>query len=272
MLSLLKNEVPTSYFVLGAKVTPMTRDELLDLLERQVKYRCKSVLASLNLHALSVSSSDEIFRYLHSLQCTYVHIDGMWTVALCRLAGLDVRRDHRVGVLDFIWPLMQKANLQRWRVYYVGSEPNVLYRGLRAIREREPGIQIRGHSGYFDCRQDSADNAALMREIAEYRPHIILVGMGMGIQERWIAENLQSLPNVPICTVGATMEYLVGSAPTPPMWVRNWGLAWFQRLVGNPRRFWRRYLVEPLALIPVVARAFFRRQRVEVQRWDPSRM
>jgi N-acetylglucosaminyldiphosphoundecaprenol N-acetyl-beta-D-mannosaminyltransferase len=245
---------------------------LIEFLERQVTYKCKCILASLNMHALSVFLNDETFRRVHLLQSTYVHIDGMPIVLLCRLAGLDVRRDHKVGCLDFIWPLVQKANLQGWRVYYVGSEPDVLYAGLRAIAAREPGIQISGHTGYFDHRQESGDNVALVREIAEYRPDIILVGMGMGIQERWIAENLQSLPDVPICTVGALMEYLAGSAPTPPIWVRNWGIAWFHRLAGNPRRFWHRYLVEPLALVPLFARACFRRQMPEVQRGRPTRM
>jgi N-acetylglucosaminyldiphosphoundecaprenol N-acetyl-beta-D-mannosaminyltransferase len=250
----------------------MTSDDVIDFLGRQVARKRKCVLAGLNMHGLKVALNDEVLQRLHRLRCTYVPIDGMWTVVLCRLAGLGVRRQHRVGALDFIWPLLQKASLQGWRVYYVGSQANVLHGGLRAIAAREPGTQIRGHTGHFDHNRGSGDNVALLREIAEYRPDILLVGMGTGLQERWIAENLQSLPDVPICTVGATMEYLAGSARTPPVWVRNWGIAGLQRLVGNPRRFWHRYLVEPLALIPIVTRAFFRRQMVEVQRRDPSHM
>lgn len=272
MLSLLRSESPASYLVFGTKVTPMTTEDLIEFLERQVSCRRKCILAGLNMHALSVSLSDEVFRRVYLLRCAHVYIDGMPIVLLCRLAGLDVRRHHRITSLDFIWPLSRKANLHGWRVYYVGSEPDVLYGGLRAIAAREPGIQMCGHTGFFDHRPDSADNVALLREIAEYRPDVLFVGMGMGMQERWIAENLQSLPDVPIFPVGALMEYLAGSVGTPPRWMGNWGMEWCYRLAGDPRRFWRRYLVEPLTLAPVLARAFFRRQTPEVLREDPSPM
>jgi N-acetylglucosaminyldiphosphoundecaprenol N-acetyl-beta-D-mannosaminyltransferase len=257
MLSLSSDgDAPRSYVIFGAKVTPMTLDELVDLLERQVDYRRKCVLAYLNLHALSVAQHDSAFRQLHMAKRTYVHIDGMPIVLLCRLAGLNVRRRHRVECLDFVWPLMRKANSHQWRVYYVGAERNVLARGLSAIEAREPGIQIEGHSGYFDHRRTSDDNARLLRQIAEYGPDIILVGMGAGIQERWISENLDLLPDVPICAVGALIEYLAGVVGVPPRWMGRWGLEWAYRFCGSPSRFWRRYLVEPLKLVPVLYRLY----------------
>lgn len=257
MLSLSSNsDAPSSYVIFGAKVTPMTLDELICFLERQVDCKQKCVLASLNMHALSVAQDDSVFRQLHMMQRTYVHIDGMPIVLLCRLAGLNVQRRHRVACLDFIWPLMHRANSCNWRVYYIGAEPSILLRGLSAIVAREAGIQIAGHTGYFDQRRASDDNTSLLRQIAEYRPNIILVGMGMGKQERWIADNLESLPDVPICTVGALIEYLAGFAGVAPRWMGSWGLEWAYRLCGNPRRFWHRYLVEPLRLMPVFYRLY----------------
>lgn len=251
MLSLRSNGiVPRSYAVLGSKVTPMTRDELVDFLEHQVLGKRKCVLASLNMHALSVALDDSVFRQLHMMQDTYVHIDGMPIVLLCRLAGLAVQRRHRVACLDFVWPLMRKANLRGWRVYYIGAEPTVLRQGLNAIASREEGIQIAGHTGYFDQSVGSGDNDGLLNEIADYKPDIILVGMGMGKQERWIVDNFASLPDVPICTVGALIEYLAGFAGVAPRWMGSWGIEWFYRLCGNPRRFWRRYLLEPFRLMP----------------------
>jgi N-acetylglucosaminyldiphosphoundecaprenol N-acetyl-beta-D-mannosaminyltransferase len=261
MLSLSSNgDAPRSYVIFGTKVTPMTLDELICFLERQVDDRRKCVLASLNLHALSVAQDDGVFRQLHMVQRTYVHIDGMPIVLLCRLAGLDVQRCHRVACLDFIWPLLRKANSRNWRVYYIGAPPTILLRGLRAVVAREAGIRIAGHDGYFDHRKKSEDNAFLLREIAEYQPDIILVGMGMGTQERWIAENLESLPDVPICTVGALIEYLAGAAAVAPRWMGSWGLEWAYRLCGNPRRFWHRYLVEPLRLTPALYRLYIKGQ------------
>ncbi len=268
MLSLASGgDAPRSYVIFGAKVTPMTVDDLIGFLEHQVDLNRKCVLASLNMHALSVALDDNTFKELHMMQRTYVHIDGMPIVLLCRLAGLDVQRRHRVACLDFIWPLMHKANLRSWRVYYIGAEPNILIHGLAAITAREEGIQIAGHSGYFDQSRKSNDNVSLLRQIEEYRPNIILVGMGMGKQERWIAENLESLPDVPICTVGALIEYLAGFAGVPPRWMGKYGIEWCYRLCGNPRRFWHRYLVEPLRLMPLFYQLYVsgRGQALDIQ-------
>jgi N-acetylglucosaminyldiphosphoundecaprenol N-acetyl-beta-D-mannosaminyltransferase len=105
---------------------------------------------------------------------------------------------------------------------------------------------------------------AVVQDIVDYRPQVLLVGMGMGIQERWILQNLDILSPTSVCTVGACMEYIAGAAATPPRWMGQAGLEWLFRLTENPGRFWYRYLVEPwfvLAYIlwycslPEVARA-----------------
>lgn len=252
------NSAPRSYSAFRTKITPMTGAELLALLEQKIERREKCVLASLNMHALRIACEDPVFRGLHMMPETYVHIDGMPIVLLCRLAGLSVQREHRVACLDFIWPLLRSVNTRGWRAYYIGAERQVLLDGLKEIRTREEGIEIAGHSGYFDHSTGSNENNALLNEIAEFEPNIIFVGMGMGKQERWIYENLHALPNVPICTVGALIEYLAGSASIAPRWMGRWGIEWCYRLTSNPARFWHRYLVEPFTLIPLFYRLYYK--------------
>jgi N-acetylglucosaminyldiphosphoundecaprenol N-acetyl-beta-D-mannosaminyltransferase len=253
-------DLPRSYVVFGAKVTPMRVRDLIALLEDQIKRKQRCVLAPLNLHALKVASEDAVVRQFYMMPTTYVHIDGMPIVLLCNLVGLRVQRDYRVTCLDYIWPLMRTVKAHGWRSYYVGAEHDVLLNGLKAIKERELGIQIAGHDGFFDQAHDSNDNRALLEEIAEFNPDILLVGMGNGKQERWILENLHSLPNVPICTVGALIEYLAGAAGVPPRWMGRWGIEWCYRLADNPARFWHRYLVEPFTLIPFFYRHYVKGQ------------
>lgn len=256
----VSNSTPRSYSAFSMKVTPTTRAELIAFLEHQIERKEKCVLASLNMHALRVAFEDPVFRRLHMMPETYVHIDGMPIVLLCRLIGLPVQREHRVACLDYIWPLLRSVNAHGWRVYYIGAERDVLHDGLKAIRERESGIHIAGHSGYFDHSSGSNDNGTLLNEIAEFKPDIIFVGIGMGKQERWISENLHALPEVPICTVGALIEYLAGAAGTPPRWMGRWGIEWCYRLASNPARFWHRYLVEPFTLIRFFYRLYYRGQ------------
>ncbi len=170
-------------------------------------------------------------------------------VLLCRLSGIPARRDHRVTWVDFVWPLLSTACDRDWRVFYLGGRPEVVVDGLATIRARLPALRIDGRSGFFDDAPGSGDNAAVVDAIERFEPDLLLVGMGMPRQERWILRN-RSLLGVPaILACGACMEYIAGAVRTPPRWAGRWGLEWLFRLLEDPRRFAFRYIVEPWLIV-----------------------
>jgi N-acetylglucosaminyldiphosphoundecaprenol N-acetyl-beta-D-mannosaminyltransferase len=185
---------------------------------------------------------------LHRATTTYVVIDGMPLVLLCRLAGIRATRQHRVTNLDLIWPLFSLAEKMAWRVYYLGSSEEVIARGIRTIRTRLPRLKIRVHHGFvgIDC-------ADVIADITRFRADLLMVGMGMGLQERWIYRNMAGIAPTIVMPVGALMEYVAGTVRTPPRWMGRFGVEWLFRLVENPRRFWRRYLIEPWLVAWTVA-------------------
>jgi N-acetylglucosaminyldiphosphoundecaprenol N-acetyl-beta-D-mannosaminyltransferase len=231
-----------SYDLYGTKITPMTEDELLELIASHVDSKEPCVVASQNVHGLHVRLWDAAFRKLHSLSKTYVHIDGMPIVALCRLSGINASRKHRVGITHFIWPLLTHAADEGWRVFYVGSTKSVLDAGEANIRRRLPHIKLKTHHGYF---HDPQESAAAAREIVAFGSQLVLVGMGMGWQERWILQNLRILSPACVVTAGACIEYVAGTVKTAPGWLSHSGCEWLFRLADNPSRFWYRYIVEP---------------------------
>jgi N-acetylglucosaminyldiphosphoundecaprenol N-acetyl-beta-D-mannosaminyltransferase len=85
----------------------------------------------------------------------------------------------------------------------------------------------------------------VLAAIRSFRPHILMVGMGMPRQEHWILDNLDEIEVRVILTAGACMDYVAGAVPTPPRWMGRWGLEWLFRLGSDPTRLWRRYLIEP---------------------------
>jgi N-acetylglucosaminyldiphosphoundecaprenol N-acetyl-beta-D-mannosaminyltransferase len=88
--------------------------------------------------------------------------------------------------------------------------------------------------------------------------------MGMGRQEQWIFENRATLRTHCIGTCGACMEYFAGAAPTPPRWMGPLGVEWLFRLLSDPKRFWKRYLVEPWIVAWLLATGAARRRRRRV--------
>jgi N-acetylglucosaminyldiphosphoundecaprenol N-acetyl-beta-D-mannosaminyltransferase len=229
----------------GVKVTPTTADDLFTIMDRAIEAKDQVVIASLNLHGLYTLFNDEVFRSLHDDPKTCVHIDGTPVIWLAKAAGLAVGNHHRTAWIDWFLPLMDRAQSQKWRIFYLGGTKDVLADGLLRLRQEYPDLNITGRDGYFDAKTGSVDNAALIQQINSFKPHILIVGMGMGRQEHWISENREALRTNCIGTCGACMEYFAGAVPMAPRWMAPLGLEWSFRLLGNPRRFWRRYLVEP---------------------------
>jgi N-acetylglucosaminyldiphosphoundecaprenol N-acetyl-beta-D-mannosaminyltransferase len=249
--------VIASYDLLGSKITPATAAELCDLIDGHVAAERPCVVASQNLHGMYVALHDPAVRRLHEGDATYVHIDGMPIVWLCRLAGIRASAEHRVTLLDLIWPLLERAEQQGRRVYALGGTDLVASAAAKAIAGRLPRLALRAHHGFFD---DGAETQAVLEDIRAFQTDIVLVGLGMGRQERWILDHAPSIAPACIVTVGACMEYLGGAVKTPPRWLGPLGLEWLFRFAENPKRFWRRYLLEPWVVAFALAGHLARRR------------
>jgi N-acetylglucosaminyldiphosphoundecaprenol N-acetyl-beta-D-mannosaminyltransferase len=112
---------------------------------------------------------------------------------LGRLYGHPLERKHRVTLADWAHPSMELAARRGWRVFYLGSQREVMEKGAAALRKRYPALQIEVSDGYFDARQGSAENEALLQRINAYQPHLLMVGMSMPRQEYWTQENFARL-------------------------------------------------------------------------------
>jgi N-acetylglucosaminyldiphosphoundecaprenol N-acetyl-beta-D-mannosaminyltransferase len=175
-------------------------------------------------------------------------------VALGRLYGYPLKREHRVTLADSIHPLMKIAAQRGWRVFHVGSSSYVAEKGAAELRRLYPGLQIDVSGGYFDAQQSSAENQALLRRINAYRPDLLMVGMGMPRQEYWTHENFSQLDaSVILSSNGAALDYIAGAVPTPPRWSGRLGLEWAFRLANEPRRLFGRYCVEPWYVLMLLA-------------------
>lgn len=229
--------------LLGVRVSPMTMDEIHTAIRQTIARDGKLVVVSQNLHGVFVYHRNEKMRALHARAIP--RIDGMSLVMAGRILGLPLRREHRITWMDWIDPLMSEAVRNGWRVFYLGSRPDVMARGIEVLRGRHPGLEITGRDGYFDASAGSEGNESVLDDIARARPHILMVGMGMPRQEAWVHDNLERIEANVILTCGAAIDYVAGMIPTPPRWMGQVGLEWLYRLASEPRRLGYRYLVEP---------------------------
>jgi N-acetylglucosaminyldiphosphoundecaprenol N-acetyl-beta-D-mannosaminyltransferase len=169
-----------------------------------------------------------------------------------KLKGLQLKKENRITSLDWLNTLMRHAVRNGWRIFFLGSKPEVVKKGVIILKEKFPGLQISAAHGYFDVDTDSEENKSITSLINNYNPNILMVGMGMPRQEYWTFDNSDSVSANVIINIGAIMDYVSGAIPTPPRWSGKLYLEWLFRLAAEPKRLFFRYIIEPILLIGIL--------------------
>jgi len=165
----------------------------------------------------------------------------------------DIERKNRITYVDWIYPLLEEASNKDYRVFFLGSKPGVAARAKDILKTKIDKLQLETAHGFFEVTKGCDKNQKVLQRINDYKPHILLVGMGMPRQEFWILENFDQIEANIILTAGACMDYIAEEIATPPRWMGQIGLEWLFRLFKEPKRLWKRYLIEPW----FIARLFF---------------
>jgi N-acetylglucosaminyldiphosphoundecaprenol N-acetyl-beta-D-mannosaminyltransferase len=251
---------------LGLTLQPKSMPEMNELVEQGIRERQKWIIANHNLHSVYLLHKHPRLRDFYA-NVHWTYLDGMPLVALGRLYGYALQRDQRVTNADWTRPLMELAADRGWRVFNVGSARQVAEKGAEVLRKLYPALQIEVSDGYFDARPGSAENEALVQRINAYKPHLLMVGMGMPRQEFWTQENYARLDaQVILSSNGAALDYIAGAVPTPPRWAGRIGVEWIFRLVNEPRRLFSRYLIEPWYLLFLLLQDYPRNRQGVKQR------
>ncbi len=232
--------------VLGVGVDPVDKDALFDTVAAFVARGAPTTVAYANVHVVNVAATDTALRAFLSA-ADLVYCDGAGVRLGARLLGADL--PPRMTGADWIWDLAARAAREEWRVFWLGGEPGVTARAAERLRERHPSLVAESDHGFHD------DPAPLLARIRAFRPHILLVGMGTPLQERWVARHRASLPDVPVVWVlGATADFVSGKVSRGPRVLYD-NAEWLSRLLVDPRRLWRRYLLGNTRFLVRVARA-----------------
>ena len=247
-----------SYHLLGLRVDAMTLTDLQAVAAEAIEVSRQCLIANHNLHSAYLYHHDPRMPEFYG-RAQYVQIDGMPLILLGKLRGYPLGTEHRLGAVDWLPRLTAEAARRGWRVFHLGSEPGVAERGADILRRRFPGLQIATAHGYFDADPEGEENRKLLERINAYGPNVLVVGMGMPRQEHWILDNIDRIEADVILHAGAYMDFVAGAAPTPPRWMGPLFLEWLYRLYNEPRRLWRRYLLEPWFVLWLALKEWFER-------------
>jgi N-acetylglucosaminyldiphosphoundecaprenol N-acetyl-beta-D-mannosaminyltransferase len=190
-------------------------------------------------------------KYLAAMQAAdIVYADGAAVVLLARVAG--GKRINRAATTDIGIPLLLSVAdaLQRpVRVVIVGGKPGVAEGAASNLEAISPQIEVvLSTHGYHDSYSE------VFEQIRMAAPDVVIVGLGMPYEAKWVAENYDHLPDALIFTCGGWLGFLAGDEKRAPEWMQRNGFEWLFRLYQSPRRLWYRYamgLALVVRLLPV---------------------
>ena len=244
------------YKLLGIEINLLSMKQLNFLVEEAIKLNTKWIIANHNLNSLYIYHHNSGMKDFYRI-ANYIHVDGMALIFLGKILDLPCRRSHRVTYADWVWSLMAEATRKSWRIFYLGSKPGIADKGASILRDMYPDLQIATLHGYFTASPSETANQEVIEQIRNYQPHVLMVGMGMPRQEKWILENFGKIEANVILPSGACIDYVAGEISVPPRWMGKVGLEWLYRLITEPKRLWRRYLVEPWFIAAIFIHEYF---------------
>ena len=232
-------------------VDVVTFAEALERIASMVESKAGGAVFTPNVDHVVKAERDDAFREAYA-RADLCLADGMPLVWASRLLGPSL--PEKVSGSDLLLPLMQLAAERRWRVYLVGGGPGVADETGQRLRA-EHGVQIAGTDSPVVGPDGAADESErTLERLRAARPDLVLVAFGAPKQELWIDRFADQLAPAVAIGVGASLDFLAGRVRRAPAWMSRAGLEWLFRLAREPRRLWRRYLVEDPAFIVIVAR------------------
>ena len=237
--------------MLGVGVDRITVEGLHAEVARLVRRRGGIVL-NVNAHCLNLCHGDEELRRFFT-GADVVFCDGSGVRLAARILGDQL--PERITYADWLPRLAALAEERGFSLFFLGARPGVAGEAARRLRRSHPGLKIAGvRHGFFDHGAGSPENGAVVAEINAARPDVLLLGLGMPLQERWLMENHRRLDVGVALTGGAVFDYASGHLRRGPRLLTDNGFEWLARLLVEPRRLWHRYLLgNPLFLARVLA-------------------
>lgn len=230
--------------ILGIPIDDLTMPEALDRLDEFIRTGRETGKS----HQVATVNADFVVKALDDPELRGIlqesdmaTADGMPLVWGARLLGVDLQ--GRVTGADMVPALAARAAEKGYRVYLLGAAPGVAARAAEILKARHPALQIVGivsppYGSIFEM------DPAIAAGVEAAHPDILLVAFGNPKQEKWISMYSRSL-HVPVMIgIGGTLDFIAGVTRRAPEWMQRSGLEWVFRLVQEPKRLWRRYVVD----------------------------
>ena len=220
--------------ILGVNIDRVNMQQAVERLRNLAADRSQpSLVVTPNSEMLAVAAEDQkLAAILNSADLATA--DGIGVVIASRILGKPL--EERVAGFDLISALFKELAEENINFYFLGGKPGIVDRAAANLKAKYPDLNISGyHHGYLDRESQQR----VIEEINNKKIDLLLVGMGVPLQEKFLDSNLEKLKVGAAVTVGGSFDVLAGEVNRAPLWMQKAALEWFYRLLQEPSRFGR---------------------------------
>ena len=203
----------------------------------------KKLINTVNAHSFNTAKKDKLFA--EALTNGDVLIpDGVSIVKACRRIKAKSQPKERIAGWDLFEFEMNKLEKKGGTVMFMGSSQKVLDLIVKRAAKVYPHLKVVTYSPPYKPEFSDEDNTAIIEAINNANPDLLWIGMTAPKQEKWTYSHWKDLNiHCHVGTIGAVFDFFAGTVERAPIWWQEHGLEWLYRLLKEPKRMWRRYII-----------------------------
>ncbi|MDT3697252.1 MAG: WecB/TagA/CpsF family glycosyltransferase [Ignavibacterium sp.] len=232
-----------SISIISCKINLLDYKDLLNAIDKAINDNFSLTITGANAHIINLNESETSFN--NSIkEFNIIHFDGIGSFLAIKFLYPQLKDLKRITGSDFYEKLIPHAIEYNYSFFFFGDTLNT----LRLVSYKHPKLKVNGiHSG-FNFNTDS-----VIDDINKSNSDIVIVGLGSGLQEKWIAQNKRKIKSKVIIAVGDGIKVFAGNKKRGPKFIRMIGLEWFVRFLYEPKRLWKRYFIGiPLFIFRII--------------------
>ncbi|ELC8348631.1 WecB/TagA/CpsF family glycosyltransferase [Clostridium perfringens] len=234
---------------LNIEVDNLTMNEAIDRAEELIIKKKPSYVVTPNVDHIVKLENDKEFQEVYK-NADLILTDGMPLIWISKIKGNPIK--EKISGSDFFPKLCERAAEKDYSIFLLGAAEGVATKAAKNLKEKYAGLNIVGtYSPSYGFEKKDDEIKMIIEMINKAKPDILAVGLGAPKQEKFLHKYRNDL-NVPISlAIGASIDFEAGNINRAPKWMQNCGLEWFYRLCKEPKRMFKRYIIDDLKIISI---------------------
>lgn len=234
---------------LNTEIDNITMNEAIDRAEELIIKKKPSYVVTPNVDHIVKLENDKEFQEVYKY-ADLILTDGMPLIWISKIKGNPIK--EKISGSDFFPKLCERAAKKGYSIFLLGAAEGVATKAAKNLKEKYEGLNIVGtYSPSYGFEKKDDEIKMIIEMVNKAKPDILAVGLGAPKQEKFLHKYRNDL-NVPISlAIGASIDFEAGNINRAPKWMQNCGLEWFYRLCKEPKRMFKRYLVDDLKIIKI---------------------